>query len=324
MSDHLHAANELGYNKKALAREQDLALASIGRLEGGVEERIRAYLEEAALDFGEVADAYANGLTALSRFDDAQTLLIAWQQSDPKEPTVHYRKGRIHEHFRQQDQAEQEYRKAIAKDPTFTKAKYHLGRLLLQLRNSNEALGLFQDCAVGQTTIAAQTGVAGCYRNEGEAEKARDLLREVMSHSYDEFIQSYRSVDETPERYFPASELGCIETELGEFEPARKHLELALEKFPRDTIARYSYGVTLRSLGFPKEAEENFEKTRAARTALDQVSALQEELRVNPENTEVRLKIGKIVLEHESEKQAYSGCRVSSPTTQRTNKPIGL
>ncbi len=57
----------------------------------------------------------------------------------------------------------------------------------------------------------------------------------------------------------------------GEFDSARKSLELALDKFPRDTIARYSYGVTLRSLGFAKEAEEQFERTRQARTALDQV-----------------------------------------------------
>lgn len=301
MSAHLHSASELGYDKKTLAREQDLALASIGRMEDGVEERLQAWLQEGSIDFSEIADAYANGLTALSRFDDAQALLVAWQQSDPKEPVVNYRRARIHEHFRQPDQAEQEYRKSVAKDPTFTKAKYHLARLLLQLRQPDEALTLFQACEDGSTALAAETGVGGCYRNQGEAEKARDTLRKVMEHSFDEVMESYRTVDESPERYMPASELGCIETELGEFEAARKNLELALDKFPRDTIARYSYGVTLRSLGFPKEAEEQFERTRQARTALDEVSALQEELRKNPENTDARLKIGKIVLEHESE-----------------------
>lgn len=301
MSEHLHTASELGYDKRTLAREQDLALASLGRMEDGVEERLQAWLQEGTLDFSEVAEAYANGLTTVSRFDDAQALLLAWQQSDPKDPIVNYRRARIHEHFRQPDQAEQEYRKAVDKDPTFIKPRYHLARLLLQLRQPDEALTLFLSCDTGASSLAAETGIAGCYRNQGEAEKARDTLRKVMEHSFDEVIESYRSVDESPERYMPASELGCIETELGEFEAARKNLEQALEKFPRDTIARYSYGVTLRSLGFTKEAEEHFERTRQARTALDEVSALQEELRKNPENTEARLKIGKIVLEHESE-----------------------
>ncbi len=301
MADHLQAANKLGHDKKTLAREQDLALAAIGRLEDGVENRLQTWLQEGSLDFGEVADAYANGLTALSRFDDAQALLLAWQQSDPKEPLVHYRRARIHEHFRQPDQAEEEYRKAVAKDPTFVKGRYHLARLLLQMREPDEALTLFQACDAGATALAAETGIAGCYRNQGEAEKARDTLRQVMEHSFDEVMESYRTVDESPERYMPASELGCIETELGEFDSARKSLELALDKFPRDTIARYSYGVTLRSLGFAKEAEEQFERTRQARTALDQVSALQEELRNNAANTDARLKIGKIILEHESE-----------------------
>ncbi len=77
MADHLQAANKLGHDKKTLAREQDLALAAIGRLEDGVENRLQTWLQEGSLDFGEVADAYANGLTALSRFDDAQALLLA-------------------------------------------------------------------------------------------------------------------------------------------------------------------------------------------------------------------------------------------------------
>lgn len=301
MAEHLHAASELGYEKKQLAREQDLALAAMGRLEDGVEERLQTWLQEGTLDYSEVADAYTNGLTALSRFDEAQALLQAWQQSDPKEPVINYRQGRIHEHFRQPNLAEEEYRKAIAKDSTFIKPKYHLARLLLQIRQPEEALALFLACDVGPTALAAQTGVAGCYRNQGEAEKARDTLDRVMQHSFEEVMESYRSVDEAIERYMPASELGCIQTELGDFEHARKNLELALDKFPRDTIARYSYGVTLRSLGFAKEAEEHFERTRQARTALDEVSALQEELRKDATNTDARLKIGKIVLEHESE-----------------------
>ena len=109
-------------------------------------------------------------------------------------------------------------------------------------------------------------------------------------------------MDEIPERFVAASELGVIETELGDFTVARKYLEMALKVHPLDSIARYSYAVALRGLGLQKEAEENFAITRAARAALDQVPMLQEVLRKDSHDTKSRIMIGKIVLEHESER----------------------
>ena len=51
-----------------------------------------------------------------------------------------------------------------------------------------------------------------------------------------------------------------------------------------------------------KEAEKNFEITRTARASLDEVTVLQEVLREYPQDTKSRIMIGKIVLEHESER----------------------
>ena len=301
MAEFLQVAYKLGYDKTQLQHEQDLGLASMGRLEGGTEERLIQWLAESPAEADEIIDAYANGLTALSRFDDAVRLLVEWEQASPSNPIANYRRARIHEYFHLPEEAEKEYQKAIGKDPTFSKASYHLARVLLQRRHPEEALEYFRACEKGAPALAAKTGIAGCYRSLGEPEKARKTLLEVMESSYDAIQNSYRSVDESQERFVAASELGCIETELGEFAEARKHLELALDKFPLDSIARYSYAVTLRGLGLTDEAEENFERTRKARAALDQVSELQEVLRKQPNDTEARMRIGKIILEHEAE-----------------------
>lgn len=302
MSILLQAAAKLGFDKQKLEHEQDLAMAAIGRFEEGVEERIQTRLEQNPPDADQILEAYANGLSVLSRFDEAITMLQIWEKTSPDDSLVNYRRARIHEHFHQTDEAELQYREALKKDPNFKKAKFHLARLLLQLRHPEEALKLYQECDEASVKIASTIGIANCYRTLGDLEKSRDMLRAVMSHSYDEVEKSYATFDEHPERYFGASELGCIETELGEFAEAKRHLELALDRFPLDSVGRYSYAVALRGLGLKEEAEKNFEITRAARAALDEVSTLQEILRKDPQDTAARLKIGKIILQHESER----------------------
>jgi tetratricopeptide (TPR) repeat protein len=238
----------------------------------------------------------------VSRFEEALKILRLWEESIPGEATANYRIARIQEHLSQPAEAEAEYKKAIAKEPLNYRSVYNLARILLDQRRSDEALVLFKKCNHGPSALAAKAGMARCYKTQGENEIARSLLQDVLKSSYEDQLKSFRAVDEIPARFVAASELGCLETELGDFSEARKYLESALEFFPLDSIARYSYAVALRGLGLQKEAEENFAITRAARASLDQVSVLQEKLRIDPQDTNSRIRIGKIILEHESER----------------------
>ena len=111
-----------------------------------------------------------------------------------------------------------------------------------------------------------------------------------------------RSVDDFSERYIAASELGSIETEAGNYEAAVEILKKALEVNPKDTIARYAYAVSLRGKGMVMESEQNFEIVRSARKALEKVSELQEKLRHTPDDSKVRMELGTLILEHESER----------------------
>ena len=302
MSGHLKAAHTKKFDPIRLEREQALASASLGRLTKDVEDRLNQWLQEPNAEFGEIIDSYANGLTAVSRFEHALEILHVWEENAPWEPVANYRIARINEHLYQASEAEIQYKKAIGKDSKFHKATYNLARVLLDQRRPEEALKFFQACNSGASALAAKTGMARCYKTLGEIEKARSLLQVVLKSSYEDLQQSYRSMDEIPERFVAASELGIIETELGDFTEARKHLEIALKVHPLDSIARYSYAVALRGLGLQKEAENNFEITRTARASLDEVTVLQEVLREYPQDTKSRIKIGKIVLKHESER----------------------
>ena len=301
MSEILRKAYFRGFDNSRLALEQDLALASTGRLDMRVEGRLNSALEM-EIDVVEVLDSYANGLATISRFGDAMVLLEQWESIAPFNPIPNYRRGRIHEHLYQYDKAEAEYRKAITKDKNVVKARYALAKLLLQNRQPEQAKQLLETCKPGGHDLAVKTLIASCLRTMGDIDACRNLLNDLVEPGYEGMLESYRFVDEVPERYIAASDLGCIETEIGSFDDAKKHLELALKYHPLDTVARYSYAVALRNLGERDEAEKNFEITRRARDELNQVRVLQEAIEANPEDTDARIEIGKIILRNESER----------------------
>lgn len=249
MATQLKVAFDRQFNSKRLNREQLLALASLGRLESSTESTLKHWIKEQDSDLSEVLDAYTTGLTILSRFPEAVELLEVWEEECPWEPMVHYKLGRIHEHLFQNEPAEEEYRKSVAKDPSFIRGWFSLGRLLLHVRKPSDAIEALKRCVQTKSRLAANTTIAQCEKALGNVEQAKEILLNVMQHSVEEIRESYRSVDDVPERFIAASELGGIETELGEYESAKKHLEMALDYFPLDSIARYSYAVALRSLG---------------------------------------------------------------------------
>ncbi len=301
MSGLLRKAFHKGFDNKRLALEQDLALATTGRLDFEMEARFNSSLEK-QVEVAEILESYANGLATISRFKESMVLLEQWEVIDPANATPNYRRGRIHEHLNQYDKAEAEYRKAIGKDKNFVKARYALAKLLLQNRQPEQAKQLLDQCKPGGHDLAVKALIANCLRTMGDIDACRNILNDLVEQGYEGMLESYRLVDEVPERYIAASDLGCIETEIGSFDEAKKHLELALKYHPLDTVARYSYAVALRNLGERDEAEKNFEITRRARDELNQVRVLQEAIEANPEDTDARIEIGKIILRNESER----------------------
>jgi len=80
MTSHLKAALKQGVDPDLLEKEQVLANVSLGEIDSLSESRVKRWIAEKGPDVGDVVDAYANGLARLSRFEDASSLLEAYER----------------------------------------------------------------------------------------------------------------------------------------------------------------------------------------------------------------------------------------------------
>jgi len=303
MTQHLSRALLVGGDAKLIELEESLALAQTGGL-AAVEQELVTALKEGWGDTDEISDAYANGLAANSRFGPAATVLDAWRTDYPNDPRPDYRLGRLHEYLERWEEAEAAYRKSIARNPEYFPAHYRLGRVLFNGRRIEEAEAAFSACLEMPSPQAAEVQVAMCARALGDLERARELLRQVVRQERSAITASYQAVEENPEHFEAAAQLGDIESELGNFQEALHWLELALAENPRDLTARYSLAVTLRELGRGDEAEIEFERIQVARTALERANPLRDRIAGQPDDLAARLELGELLMEHESQRMA--------------------
>lgn len=303
MTSRLSRALLVGGDAKLIELEESLALAQTGGL-AAVEPKLVMALKEGWGDTDEISDAYANGLAANSQFGQAATVLDAWRKDYPRDPRPDYRLGRLHEYLERWDEAEAAYRQSIARNPKYYPAHYRLGRVLFNGRRIEEAEAAFSACLAMPRPQAAEVQVALCARALGDLDRARECLRRVVGHDRSEIAASYQTLEETPEHFEAAAQLGDIESELGNHEEALKWLELALAENPRDLTARYSLAVTLRELGRVDEAESEFERIRVARTALERANPLRDRIAGQPDDLAARLELGELLMEHESQRMA--------------------
>ncbi len=296
----LKQSHELGLNADRLSREQDLHLLNIGEISSELESKVEAWINEGPADMPLIVDAYVNGLASQSRFTAALRLLDAYERVYPNDPMVNYRLGLIHEHSRNKAEAERQYNNAYSKDSRYFKAAWCLARIRSSSNLSQEAIDLLK-LHPPSAALAAKTLMAHCYEQLGETEIARNLLVEVVGAGFEATQKSHRVIDETSERFLAAAELGVIETKLGNWQDAKKYLELALEVNPRDFIARNSYSQVLRRLGLKEQADKELARIVEERAEYDKIVVLQDKI-LKESSVEARLELGRILFKYESEK----------------------
>ena len=301
MAQEIATARRNGADPAAIRREQLLALAQAGQLEDA-EPELMALLLNPGPDAPAISDAYANGLAKTARFEDALHVLEAWRLDFPEDPRPDYRIGRIREHQQRFDEAEAGYRQAVKEDAGFFPARYSLGRVLLHRRKAEAAAEQFQACLAASRPEAAQVELAIALKAQGRIAEARPLLKGVLLGDPQRLRASYRALDEQPELFKAASEFGRLEADAGNFGEAEQWLRKALEFNPQDLMARYSLAVSLRSLGQAAQAEEQFARVETARKAMVEAGALNARIQRNPKDLEARLGLGKLILEHESQR----------------------
>lgn len=297
----LRRATMFGASPEKIEQERILALAQVGQLEE-IESDLGTWLVSGEYDAAEISNAYANGLAATGRFEEAMNVLVAWRSDFPNDPRCDFRIGRLEEHVEKYDAAEASYRRSLAIDPEFFPAAFSLGRVMLHQRRVEEALQQFQFCRQMSNPLAAKIESAVALKSLGRSGEARELLQDVLTNDEEEILASYRSVEEQPEGFRAAAEYGRLEADAGNFEDALPWLQAALKVNPLDLTVRYTYGVALRGLGKMQAAEEEFELVRAARERMGAASVLNARVKANPQDLEARFGLGKLILENESER----------------------
>jgi tetratricopeptide (TPR) repeat protein len=299
MSEHLSRASRLGANELDVKMEEAMALAQTGKLDR-VEADLFQWLSNGLGDADEISDAYANGLAANSRFDNANEILAAWRRDFPNDPRPDYRLGRIKEHFQVWDEAIAAYLASLQRRDDYYPSRYRLGRVYFVIRKIDEAKKAFENCLLMPLPEAAKIQLALCYRSLGEGENARKILQQVLQQDYGTIVRSYQSVEEAPEHFEAAATLGDLESEAGNYQEAYKWLKLAVDKNPRDLTARYSLALTLRRLGQVEQSDNMIAEVQKARTALERANPLRDRIAAKPDDLEARLELGKLLLENES------------------------
>jgi Tfp pilus assembly protein PilF len=302
MASHLQAALSGGYNSEMLAKEQCLAIASLGELDPINESKIKNWIAQDGPDVAEFVDAYVNGLAALSRFDDASKVLEQYEAEYPNDPMVNYRFGLMNEHTKSNELAEKEYAEAMRKDPNHAKSAWRYARLLCGRNRPEDAIKVLEKIRKGPQELAVKTFLASCHFQMGELEKSRELFKEVVLEDKQRCLEAYLILDEWPERFLAASELGIVESNLGNYPDAKKYLEMALADNPRDFTARSAYALVIRRLGDTEQANKELERVSAERAEFDKITVLRDKVKQDPNDAAAKFAMGEILFKYESER----------------------
>ncbi|MBL6832480.1 MAG: tetratricopeptide repeat protein [Pirellulales bacterium] len=324
MEQFLKAASRADAPAGLVRRERMLADIQSGRLEK-LEAQVKAWLVANDPDLPEIADAYANGLAACSRFDEALEMLGAWGQDYPTDPMPAFRAGRIHEFFEDFDSAADAYREAVARREDFLPARYALGRVLLRKKEPEKALREFESCRTGSTSLAAEVAIAECLAELGRTELAMQQLEVVLHNDGTQIQASYLPLLAPQECFVAARLLGTLAVNAGSHEQGLELLERALRYNPRDVAARYSHAVALRGLGRTQEAEAELAEIEENRAAMKRVNTLRNKINRDPDDVAARIELGRVLAEHESVENGLFWLRsaiVREPENQQARQLI--
>ena len=160
----------------------------------------------------------------------------------------------------------------------------------------------YQRCLELPHPVAGQVGVAVCLKTLGKGDEARRLLEEAAAADQPTRVASYRAVGEVVDRLLDATELGTLYSELGEHAKAEPWLRKAVEYNPRDLVARFGLAVAWRGLGHLEEAQQQSTIVQTARKAIEDAFPLYQRVGLHPDDVQSRFKLGRILLDYESER----------------------
>ena len=172
--------------------------------------------------------------------DRSYTLMADLVRAAPDSAWTHYANGQVQESIERFAAAEQEYRKAIERDPRLAGAHYHLGRVILSISRTPESVRraqheFEQELAVSPTNADAEYEL-------GEIEREHGNLEEAIAH----FTRAIRYHPQ-----FVEAQVGIAKTlmKLRRNAEAVPHLTEAARLEPENKIPHYLLSSAYKALG---------------------------------------------------------------------------
>ena len=289
----MQVALHQGFPASLLEREQILMLAQVGRLRD-VDARMPDILLNANEDSGEVCEAYASGLLINFRQEEALTVIDSWAKDYPADPQPELIRAQVMQNAGRFKETEAAYLRALKRSPSSPEIRMRLGMALLANRKIDQARDIFQSLLTdARYHDAASLQIARCERIRGDLTKCQVALDQIRA----------------PEKLADGDlelEKGLLALNKGEFAAAVESLEWVKSQRPRSLEVGSALAAALRGVGRVDEAATEARRVADSEAKLSHADKLQVEVASDPNNLDLRLEIGKLLLEHGDPKRGVS------------------
>lgn len=286
----LKAATRLGAPRAETDRERLLAMAQTGQF-GAMQHRWSELLVDPRDDAPEIARAYYTWCMIHHNLDEARRTLELWHDDFPQDPEPLMLLGRFYQATLNWEAAEKAYREAVEHAPSDDACRLALADVLSTRLKSDEAIPLFRDyLSRHPRDVSALQGLAQCLATEGDLRESLKLLETALEQQPDDFtaLKSY----------------GEMLLLSGDPSAAVEPLQKAYRQVPEHANLANSLARALKATGRAAEAKPLFAFVAESRPKLEELTALERDLRSQPNNLELRMKIAEITARYVSRADA--------------------
>jgi len=194
---------------------------------------------------------YQMGVSYLGEknYTGALVELTEAEKVDPDDPEILHRLGQAYFYKKKYEIAEEKYRKAISKRPSFSQARNDLGVVYLEMNRWNDAIREFrivtEDIFYANQTDAG-INLALAYLGKGDHDHALASVKAVLAAN--------------PENLQARLTLGRVYFASGRANLAVEEYREALRMFPDYALAHYYLGLAYLKLQRPAEARSSFQE----------------------------------------------------------------
>jgi tetratricopeptide (TPR) repeat protein len=286
----LHEAVQLGAPGLEVQRERLLAMAQTNQF-AAMQGQWALLLSQQRDDGPDIARAYYSWSMLNHNLDQAEKVLKLWHQDEPRDAEPMFLLGRFYEAQANWAGAEDSYRSAFALAPGNDEYRLALANALQVRLKTDEAVPIYEDyLRQHPDNLVALRGLALCRAADGDLQTALPLLRQALRGKPDDL--------ETQKAY------GELLLTAGDAPAAAEVLEQAHRAVPEYANLAYALARALKACGRVDEAEPLFAFVAESRPRLNELEGLERQLRKEPENLELRMKIAAVTAKYVSRRDA--------------------